>query len=82
MEVARRDGESFEELFARYKRGMNRSGILKDVKRHRFYMSPGESLSAEEEDGREATPQAPPPGVASITGSHEGTQCGVPCSFC
>ena len=43
MEVVRRDGESFEEMFQRYKRGMNRSGILKDVKRHRFYMSPGES---------------------------------------
>jgi small subunit ribosomal protein S21 len=48
VHVVRREGESFEDFFARYKRGMNRSGILKDVKRHRFYLSPSESRRLKE----------------------------------
>lgn len=42
MQVTARDGESFEELMARFKRGVVRSGILKDLKKHRFFVSPGE----------------------------------------
>ncbi len=42
MHVVARDGESVEELLARFKRGMVRSGILKDLKKHRFFVGPGE----------------------------------------
>ncbi len=42
MRVEARDGEAGEELLARFKRGMVRSGILKDLKKHRFFVGPGE----------------------------------------
>ena len=42
MQVVARDNEPIEELLARFKRGMVRSGILKDLKRHRFFVGPGE----------------------------------------
>ena len=42
MHVIARDGESIDELLARFKRGMVRSGILKDLKKHRFFVGPSE----------------------------------------
>lgn len=42
MHVVARDGEPIEELLARFKRGMARSGILKDLKKRRFFVGPGE----------------------------------------
>ena len=33
MHVSARDGESFEELFRRFKRGMEASGILREYRR-------------------------------------------------
>lgn len=42
MQVTARDNEPVEELLARFKRGMVRSGILKDLKKHRFFVGPGE----------------------------------------
>jgi ribosomal protein S21 len=43
MKIIRRDGEGFDEFFARYRRSLANSGILKDAKRHRFFISPSES---------------------------------------
>jgi ribosomal protein S21 len=43
MQVSRRDGESFEQLWRRFKVGMERSGILGDAKRKRYYLSKGEA---------------------------------------
>lgn len=43
MQVIRREGESFEEFFARYKKSFSRSGILRDQKRGRFFLSRGET---------------------------------------
>lgn len=37
MEVVSRDGESFEQLLRRFKTGVERSGILRDLKRKRFF---------------------------------------------
>ena len=48
MYVVARDGESIEELLARFKRGMVRSGILKDLKKHRFFVGPGEQRRMKE----------------------------------
>ncbi len=42
MHVVAQDGEGVEQLLARFKRGMVRSGILKDLKKHRFFVGPGE----------------------------------------
>ncbi len=42
MQVVARDNEPIDELLARFKRGMVRSGILKDLKKHRFFVGPGE----------------------------------------
>jgi small subunit ribosomal protein S21 len=42
MHVVARDGEPVEELLARFKRGMVRSGILKDLKKRRYFVGPGE----------------------------------------
>ena len=48
MQVVARDNEPIEELLARFKRGMVRSGILKDLKRHRFFVGPGEQRRMKE----------------------------------
>ncbi len=42
MQVVARENEAIEELLVRFKRGMVRSGILKDLKKHRFFVGPGE----------------------------------------
>ncbi len=42
MQVLARDNEPIDDLLARFKRGMIRSGILKDLKKHRFFVGPGE----------------------------------------
>lgn len=43
MEISRRDGESFEQLMRRFKQSMERSGLLRDMKRKRFHLSKGEA---------------------------------------
>ncbi len=48
MHVIARDGESIEELLGRFKRGMVRSGILKDLKKHRFFVGRGEQRRMKE----------------------------------
>ncbi len=40
--VVLRDGESGENLLARFRAAMNRSGILREVKDHRYFRSKGE----------------------------------------
>jgi len=42
MQVVAREGEHIEELLSRFKKGMVRSGILRDLKKHRFFVGPGE----------------------------------------
>lgn len=37
MEVSSREGESFEQLLRRFKTGVERAGILRDLKRKRFF---------------------------------------------
>ncbi len=50
MQVIARDGESVEELLSRFKRGMARSGILKDLKKRRFFVGPGEQRRMKEKE--------------------------------
>lgn len=42
MQVVAKDNESFEELLHRFKRGVMREGLLKDMKSKRHFISPGE----------------------------------------
>ncbi len=37
MEIEAREGESFEQLLRRFKTDVERSGILRDLKRKRFF---------------------------------------------
>ncbi len=50
MQVIARDGETIEELLARFKRGMARSGILRDLKKRRFFVGPGEQRRMKEKE--------------------------------
>jgi ribosomal protein S21 len=43
MQVVRRDGESFDQLWRRFKQGVERSGLLRDIKRKRFHLSRGQT---------------------------------------
>ncbi|MGI5835509.1 MAG: 30S ribosomal protein S21 [Chloroflexota bacterium] len=42
MQVVARDNESFEELLHRFKRGVMKAGLLKDMKSKRHFISKGE----------------------------------------
>lgn len=41
-EVILSEGESFESALRRFKRKVQQEDIIKDVKRHSFYLKPGE----------------------------------------
>lgn len=43
MQVIRREGESFEQLWRRFKQGVERGGILRDMKRKRYHLSKGQA---------------------------------------
>ena len=43
MQVTRRDGESFEQLWRRFKQSVERGGILRDAKRKRYHLSKGQA---------------------------------------
>ena len=38
--VKLRDGESFEHLYKRFKKSVEKSGILSDIKKHEFFEKP------------------------------------------
>jgi ribosomal protein S21 len=41
--VVRREGESFDQLWRRFKQGAERGGLLRDMKRKRYYLSKGQA---------------------------------------
>ncbi|HEY7066213.1 MAG TPA: 30S ribosomal protein S21 [Chloroflexota bacterium] len=43
MYVVRREGESFDQLWRRFKQGAERGGLLRDMKRKRYYLSKGQA---------------------------------------
>jgi small subunit ribosomal protein S21 len=43
-EVRLQEGESLENALRRFKRKVQTEDIIKDVKRHSFYLKPGEKL--------------------------------------
>lgn len=42
--VVLRDGESGESLLARFRAAVNRSGVLQELKEHRYFRSKGEKV--------------------------------------
>ncbi|TAK34978.1 MAG: 30S ribosomal protein S21 [Chloroflexota bacterium] len=52
MQVAAREGESFEGLLKRFKSAMMLSGILQDYKRHATYVPPSEKRRRKAERAR------------------------------
>ena len=51
-EVRSQEGESIENLLRRCKRKVQTEDIIKDVKRHSFYLKPGEKKRVKQEIGR------------------------------
>ena len=45
-EVRMQDGESVESLLRRFKRKVQQADIIKEIKKHSFYMKPGEKKRA------------------------------------
>ena len=43
MQVVRREGESFDQLWRRFKQGVERGGLLRDMKRKRYHLSKGQT---------------------------------------
>ena len=46
------DGESLENALRRFKRKVQQKGLIKEVKRHSFYLKPGEKKRLKEALGR------------------------------
>ena len=47
-EVILNDGESLESALRRFKRKVQQEDIIKEIKRHSFYLKPGEKRRAKE----------------------------------
>lgn len=67
MHVEPREGESFDQLLRRFKTSMDKSGILREYKRKRFFKSNGElqrekaKAAARRRSKRVRAPRAPRP---------------------
>lgn len=47
-EIKIQDGESIENALRRFKRKVQQEDIIKDIKKHSFYMKPGDRRRAKE----------------------------------
>jgi small subunit ribosomal protein S21 len=47
-EIKLQDGESIENALRRFKRKVQQEDIIKDIKKHSFYMKPGDKRRAKE----------------------------------
>jgi ribosomal protein S21 len=67
MHVEPREGESFDQLLRRFKTSMDKSGILREYKRKRYFKSAGElardkaKAAARRRTRRSRTPRSPRP---------------------
>ena len=52
MTVEIRDNESFDSLLRRFNREVINSGVLKDVRRKRWFVSKGEQMRIDERKGK------------------------------
>jgi len=56
-EVRLQEGESLENALRRFKRKVIAEDIIKEVKRHSFYLKPGEKLRVKQAFGKKAWPE-------------------------
>jgi small subunit ribosomal protein S21 len=56
-EVRLQEGESLENALRRFKRKVQQEDIIKEVKRHSFYLKPGEKKRVKGSFGTQAKPQ-------------------------
>ena len=67
MHVEPREGESFDQMLRRFKTSMDKSGILREYKRKRYFKSNGElqrekaKAAARRRTRRSRTPRSPRP---------------------
>ena len=61
-EVRLQDGETLENALRRFKRKVQQEDIIKEVKRHSFYLKPGEKLRVKAGAGTETKPEEKSPG--------------------
>ena len=47
-EVKIQDGESIESALRRFKRKVQQEDIIKDIKKHSYYLKPGDKLGAKQ----------------------------------
>lgn len=50
--VVLKEKEEFDELFKRFKRTVNKSGVLNDCKKHDYYVKPGLKKRLKKEEAR------------------------------
>ena len=56
-EVRVQDSESIESALRRFKRKVQQEDIIKDIKKHSFYLKPGDKRRAKAGVGQKAEPQ-------------------------
>ena len=56
-EVKVQEGESIESALRRFKRKVQQEDIIKDIKKHSFYLKPGDKRRAKQALGAKAQPQ-------------------------
>jgi ribosomal protein S21 len=56
-EVRLQEGESLENALRRFKRKVQTEDIIKEVKRHSFYLKPGEEEASQRSAGSQTQPQ-------------------------
>ena len=67
MHVEPREGESFDQMLRRFKTSMDKSGILREYKRRRYFKTNGElqrdkaKAAARRRTRRARVPRRPPP---------------------
>ena len=50
--VTLRDRETLDDLILRFKRVVNRDGVLSDIKKHEYYLKPGVKKRLRREENR------------------------------
>ena len=61
-EVKLQEGETLENALRRFKRKVQQEDIIKEVKRHSFYLKPGEKLRVKQALGPQTKPEEVAPG--------------------
>jgi small subunit ribosomal protein S21 len=82
-EVRVQEGESLENALRRFKRKVQTEDIIKEVKRHSFYLKPGEKKTGQTSLGSKAESEKAPTGFCStLTGKVNSPEDLLAVIFC